>query len=488
MAWWILLISQIFWLISDLLWAFFQVGSGFEPSIYSTIIPYAIHGITLSLALLLLPRPKIQRLTKYSRIVDIGIVMTIIFLSLWIFIADPLVNLANSPYNTFLLTIGFVILNFSLFYIAVYVLISNAGQLLNKPVGYLLVGTFIQILASSLYSYQAVQGQYLSGSVTDFMWILSYLAIGLGAVLYKYQKQPTEIGDCSKKSWYMNLSINPLIPLFFIMIAYIIVVWVYYTESDIFEGVLLTAGLIILLVIIRQVLVLENLKRTKIEELNANLKLKQNQIELENSLNEKTVLLKEIHHRVKNNMQIISSLVELESLSAEPKLKDILKDIQGRVMSMALIHEKLYSNNGLSEINLKDYAMSLMKEILNSYDLYNFIEPNIEVDENILLNLDTSVPLGLILNELITNSLKHGFNRKQKGILSLQAYADGQDIILTYQDNGKGLSQTFDVDECDTIGMQLIAGLTEQINGQLTLKNHNPPIFNIKFKNNGNDQ
>ena len=187
-------------------------------------------------------------------------------------------------------------------------------------------------------------------------------------------------------------------------------------------------------------------------------------------------------------MQIISSLVELESLSAEPKLKEILKDIQGRVMSMALIHEKLYSNNGLSEINLKDYAKSLMKEILNSYNLYNFIEPNIEVDENILLNLDISVPLGLILNELITNSLKHGFNRNKKGIISLQAYTDGQDIILTYQDNGKGFPQTFDVDESETIGIQLITGLTEQIDGNLTLKNHKPPIFIIKFKNNGNNQ
>ena len=94
------------------------------------------------------------------------------------------------------------------------------------------------------------------------MWILSYLAIGLGAVRYKFQKQPTENEDCSQKSWYMNLPINPLIPIFFIMIAYIIVVWVFYTESDIFEGILLTAGFIIFLVMIRQLLVLENLKRT----------------------------------------------------------------------------------------------------------------------------------------------------------------------------------------------------------------------------------
>jgi hypothetical protein len=173
------------------------------------------------------------------------------------------------------------------------------------------------------------------------------LAIGLGAVLYKFQKQPAEIKDCSENAWYMNLPINHLIPILFIMIAYFIVVWVFFSVSNIFEGVLLTAGVIILLVMIRQLLVLEKLKRTKIEELNANIKLKHNQMELKHSLDEKTILLKEIHHRVKNNMQIISSLVELESLSAGPKLKDILKDIQGRVMSMALIHEKLYSNNGL---------------------------------------------------------------------------------------------------------------------------------------------
>ena len=184
-------------------------------------------------------------------------------------------------------------------------------------------------------------------------------------------------------------------------------------------------------------------------------------------------------------MQIISSLVELESLTAEPRLKDILKDIQGRVMSMALIHEKLYSNNGLSQINLQDYTKTLMNEILHSYDLYSVIKLDLELDDNILLNLDTSVPLGLILNELITNSLKHGFNGRKKGTISLHTYTDGQNIILIYQDDGKGLPQTFDIDNDETIGIQLIKGLTEQIDGQLTLKSYNPPIFIIKFKNNG---
>ena len=487
LAIWILLISQIFWLLSDVLWAFFQIASGFEPSIFSTIIPYGIHVITLSLALLLLPRPKILPLQKFSRIVDIGIVVTIIFISLWIFIAEPLVNLTNSSYNLFLLAISFVTLNFILLYVAIYVLISNAGQLMNRPVMYLLMGIFIQLLASSLYSYQAIQGLYTSGTIIDLMWMLSYLFFGLAAVLY-IQEEPFEIKDCSKKAWYMNLSINPLIPLFFIIIAYFIVLWAYFSVSDIFEGVLFMAGIVILLVMIRQLLVLENLKRAKNEELKANTKFKHNQIELENSLEEKTVLLKEIHHRVKNNMQIISSLVELESLTAGPKLKDILKDVQGRVMSMALIHEKLYSNNGLSQINLKDYTKTLMNEILHSYDLYSVIKLNLEVDKNIDLNLDTSVPLGLILNELITNSLKHGFNGRKRGILSLRSYVDGQNVILIYQDDGKGLPQSFDVDNTETIGMQLIKGLTEQIDGHLTLKSYNPPIFIIKFKNNGNDQ
>ena len=288
----VLLISQIFWLVSDALWAFFQIGSGFEPSVFATIIPYSIHIITLSLALLLLPRPKILTLKIFSRIVDIGIVVTIIFISLWIFIADPLVNLTNSSYNLFLLSISFVLLNFIMLYIAIYVLISYAGQLMNRPIMYLLMGIFIQLLASSLYSYQAIQGQYMSGTVTDFMWMSSYLLIGLAAVLYYTQKQPMEIIDFSKKAWYMNLSINPLIPIFFIIIAYFIVLWVYFSVSNIFEGVLFTAGIIILLVTIRQLLVLENLKRTKKDELEANMKLKHNQTELENSLQEKTVLLK----------------------------------------------------------------------------------------------------------------------------------------------------------------------------------------------------
>lgn len=488
MVWWIFLVSQLFWLMGDILWTVFEVGLGSTPSLIYTFIPYFLHITTFIIGLILIPKPDIPFIQQLRRVVDIGIVMTIIFLLLWIIIVHPIINITDSDfYNTFLIAVFYVLLEFVLLYAAFAVFLYYSGQLKNRPISYIIASAFLQFIAISLYGYQSVQGQYVSGGLVDWISIVSYLLLAFAAVLQATKPQLKKIEDCSHRASYMNLFFYPFIPIIFCMVAYFMVLWLYYTNSPIFEGVLLSSGVIIFLVISRQLLFIVNLKRSERKLKIYNRELSLNQRILESSVNEKTVLLKEIHHRVKNNMQIVTSLLEMQTLSVEPDVRTVFKDIQNRVMSMSLIHEKLYISDELSQVKFHDYVNSLAKEVIGSYNLQKPIETTININENIYLDLDTAIPLGLVLNELITNSIKHGFKGRD-GKICIKSARDGQNIILTYQDNGNGIPQTFDIATSKTIGMQLINGLTDQIDGELNINTHNPLKYTIKFKNSKNDQ
>ena len=161
------------------------------------------------------------------------------------------------------------------------------------------------------------------------------------------------------------------------------------------------------------------------------------------SLKEKEVLLKEIHHRVKNNMQIISSLLSLQRGCVEgEETINVLRDSQGRVRSMAIIHENLYQSPTLSNINFKKYIKELVKVILRAEYGYQGIEIRLEVDD-IRLDIDTAIPCGLIINELVTNSVKYAFPQ-DKGTITIKfEYLEAYE--LTIADDGTGLPQDFDL-------------------------------------------
>ena len=203
---------------------------------------------------------------------------------------------------------------------------------------------------------------------------------------------------------------------------------------------------------------------------------------IRSSLEEKEVLLREIHHRVKNNMQIISSLLNLQTKYInDEKVVDILKESQSRVKSMAMIHEKLYQSNELSRIDFKDYINKLATFLTQSYIVDG--EPvKIETEvQNIFLNIDTAVPCGLIINELITNSLKHAFPDYMGGSIKIELFNDGEMFILNVQDNGIGFPEDLDFRNTETLGLQLINNLVLQLDGTIEIKINKGTEFNIKF-------
>ena len=203
---------------------------------------------------------------------------------------------------------------------------------------------------------------------------------------------------------------------------------------------------------------------------------------IEISLKEKDVLLKEIHHRVKNNLQIIISLLNLQTgyIKDEVTLKAV-KDGQSRVRSMALVHEKFYQSDELSEIDFAEYIEKLCHFIYQSYgDKTDRIHLQISGDK-IGLDMDTAMPCGLLVNEIVSNSYKYAFPNQEKGTIQIDFKKNDNKIILFIQDNGVGFPEEYDLEKSESLGMQLIQALTSQLDGDLVVSRENGTSFKISF-------
>lgn len=207
--------------------------------------------------------------------------------------------------------------------------------------------------------------------------------------------------------------------------------------------------------------------------------------ELENSkisLKEKEQLLKEVHHRVKNNLQIISSLLNLQSeFIQDEKFLALIRESKNRINSMSLIHEMLYSSPNLSQINFKEYIEILYHSIYSTFEsLHAKIAIKLKIDPEIHFEIDTMIPIGLILNEIITNSFKYAFPGK-KGTISFKAEKQKNNLVLSISDNGIGIPADFDYHKSKSLGMQLIYLLADQIDAELTLDLEQGTKYVLKF-------
>jgi two-component sensor histidine kinase len=193
--------------------------------------------------------------------------------------------------------------------------------------------------------------------------------------------------------------------------------------------------------------------------------------QLQKSLGEKEMLLREIHHRVKNNMQIIDSLLYLQAQAvrshADPIALEAFAKSQSRIKSMAAIHERLYRSQDLSSIDFGEYLHALINEVQKFYDSGNRVRVNVTAD-TLFLSIDQAIPCGLIINELVNNSLRHGFPNNRAGTInvSLQAHSDGSGK-LTVADDGVGVPDELDWDSSVTMGLRLVRDLARQLGGQL---------------------
>ncbi|MEL7834502.1 PAS domain S-box protein [Fodinibius sp. Rm-B-1B1-1] len=202
---------------------------------------------------------------------------------------------------------------------------------------------------------------------------------------------------------------------------------------------------------------------------------KQAEEKVKKSLKEKEVLLAEIHHRVKNNLAVITGLLELQALNtSSDEAKDVLEISQMRVNSIALIHEKLYQNENLSEICLEQYLQELTDVILASMKPQESdIEVNLTIDP-VELTINQAIPCGLILNEIITNSFKHAYPEKDEGTINIDVDRRDEDIYLSIVDDGIGIPQEIDLENPQSLGIKLIRTLSKQLNAEAEFSNANP--------------
>ncbi|MDD1727730.1 MAG: PAS domain S-box protein [Methanospirillum sp.] len=211
---------------------------------------------------------------------------------------------------------------------------------------------------------------------------------------------------------------------------------------------------------------------------------KQSESGLRQSLHEKDILLREVHHRVKNNMQIIVSLLRMQSsLIDNPEVTAVLQESKNRILSMAMIHEKLYRTDNLMSINLLEYLNSLANTIISdfSYD-ESQITLSLVCDPSLEMTIDAGIPLGLITNELLTNTFKHGMKPDEKGTISITVvHTNPEWLDFTYRDSGKGLPEGFVLENCDSLGMQLIQNLVFQASGELTMGSDHGIVVTLRI-------
>jgi len=209
--------------------------------------------------------------------------------------------------------------------------------------------------------------------------------------------------------------------------------------------------------------------------------------ELKKSLREKETLLKELHHRVKNNLQVISSILSLQSASIkDPRVVAALKDTETRIRAMAIVHEELYKSDGLASIDLGGYIKSLARNLLRSYgEGRGNIAVEVAAAQDVETGLDIAIPCGLIVNELVSNCFKHAFPAGQQGEIHISLQRRNGENVLKVADNGIGFPEGLDFRNADSLGLQLVASLVDQLEGRIEMDKGYGTSFMITFHGGG---
>lgn len=210
---------------------------------------------------------------------------------------------------------------------------------------------------------------------------------------------------------------------------------------------------------------------------------KQKEARIHAALKEKEILVSEIHHRVKNNLQVVSSLLDLQSARvSDPIAAETLKDSQRRIRSMAAIHQVLYQSHDARQVDFQAFLDDLVPSLVASYlaDPERIAIAIGPIDTALPIN--AAIPCGLILNELISNALKHAFPDGRDGRIAISFIPKDEDrILLTFADDGIGIPDNLDIEQSETLGLQLITLLTDQLGGNLSINRANPTSFSVEF-------
>jgi len=202
------------------------------------------------------------------------------------------------------------------------------------------------------------------------------------------------------------------------------------------------------------------------------------------SLKEKEVLLRELYHRTKNNMQVIMSILSIHSRSLkDPRLTEVVRDVRERIMAMAMVHQKLYQSRDLSSIDFRSYIEDLLRYMMESHLLpRKKISSDLDIP-SLALSIDTAVPCGMILQELISNVIAHAFPGDRSGTIAVRVRRSGDEIEIMFKDDGVGFPEGLDVRDSGHIGLAMVSDIVEhQLQGRIEFRNHGGAECRIRFR------
>lgn len=606
-AWGLLAVSVLSYIMGDIIWSILELGLNQNPFPSVADIFYLSFYPLFAMGIYYLPRTSFNQSEKLKIIIEMGIVIITLGLIYWTFLIVPTISNQENLFAGIVST-AYIIGDFLLLFVLVRLLYIKLEKVYHGPVMLLGMSIIVQIAADSIYSLQSIQGTYISGGLLDTGWILGLVLIGLAAFL-QASKERYDIQKYFKfRFWLQRSDLTSYLILIWVMIAFILLIWAVENRSIInLEVIVLGVGLVILLILTRLIISLNENKNlylaaineikvrkkiekelkeseayyrmifentgaatviieenTKIslanaefeklsgysrEELEGNMswtdfvvkgeletmreyhelrrthpktvpsqydfrfidrkgnikyihlyvdlipgtkksvasliditERRKAEKEIETSLREKEVLLREIHHRVKNNLQIVSSLMNLQTKFVDDQESvNLLRESQSRVKSMAIIHELLYQTKSLAKIDLSKYVSSLVSYLFDSYMVDpRRIKLNVDMEE-VLVNIDTAIPCGLIINELVSNSLKHAFPEGFDGEITIRIHDTDGEYDLTISDNGVGFPSDLNFRKTDSLGLQLVNSLVGQLDGTIELDRSHGTEFRIKF-------
>jgi two-component sensor histidine kinase len=528
MAWFFLAMGCLVEVLGDIIWAMLEVFLRIQPYISLSDIFYIIFYPLVIVGVMLLPHRQTSRRERLTNGLDLSIVFLAAGLLYWNFLIGPLAVTKSIDWLSLLISVAYPILDLVLF-AALMLMIYRKQNMLSVPAQALLIASIsIKIVLDTFFCSQLVSGTYVSGTILDLSAQIAFITFGLAGLIQlqssaKAASKNNIRGESAARSrmdsWLAFL------PYAWLAATYGFLIYAQNNRLPMSpEKIEVVIGMMLALILTRQVISImeraqmtEQLRKELAERLQAQglLNRYNNELEervhqrtldltetnqmltreveerwraenlLESSLQEKNLLLKEIHHRVKNNLQVISSMLMLQASQVNDlAVMDALTDSQNRVQSMALIHEKLYQSANLANVDFAGYIESLVSFLNRSY-ISAQKQINLCVQaEPISLNIDLAIPCGLIVNELVSNSLKHAFPNGNGGevVVQLQAKQDGP-VELVVSDNGVGIPEGVDIRNSPSLGLQLVNALVGQMDGDMQFDSSQGTRFSITFLN-----
>lgn len=410
---------------------------------------------------------------RFKDLLDVNIITASSLFIVWFPLIWPTIKTSQPDTISMVISILYLFLNLILLIVIQTLLFNENKKIRDLPLILIAIGLFFQILGDMTYAYHVVK------PVLIYKWLFSALfATNSIFLILAAASVSNKVNLDLKKKIYSYSSKDPdnhdlisFLPLILVLGSYGLLI---ITKPD--AALIWGVGVIVVLVLLRQIILFNDTKKAKKQQEIAKKLLKK-------SLKEKEFLLREIHHRVKNNLQVILSLLSLQSqYLVDDHDQELFLESQYQIRSMAMVHEKLYESDNISSINFSDYLKTLLNSLIHNSE-YDYSQISYELDiEDIQLNIETSVPCGLILNELVLNYLKHSFKPDKDGKIIITMHKEDDQYHLNIVFEGGGSVTDSQMQGKTKLGLNLVDTLVKQIEGSLEILNDKGIVYKIIFK------